>query len=192
MKNSFSDLRRNKYNYCKTISPYSSSYSYLIDTTCFCPCACQIKYKLTKNKKYLGGVTYSLNSKPTNYKTQKIMSLKQIDNNLNNIYFNLNDKNEPKYLSNLNDDLLNQTKILGNEIKMFKEKLLNEKENLSKILNNDNDILDNKINLKNNLYNKIDDYKEIPKIIGFDNEYKNKEIIKKVSLPKKYGKKFKN
>ena len=214
MKTCFSDF--GKYNYIindNKLCPYSCCSCYIIECCCCCHCSCHLKNEKIIN--YPQPLTYSLMTTTTEYNTQnQIMPIKQLENNTKNYenknknnnkntnkreiltkYTSLKNSNKSKNIIFLNNDILNETKNIKNEINDLKEKLKMEKENLSKILKHDYDIINERIknkkkeiyknkdinrnnnqnNIRNN--NNIDKHKELKRIYlpeNMDNIIKRK------------------
>jgi len=142
--------------------------------------------------------TYNLENSKNN---DNFRENKNINNNINtntnnidiksiNNYSMYNDsKLRSKRLLDLNDDLIDQTKNLTCEINKLKERLKNEKENLSKVLSNDYEIINQRINLKKNNYNKNFSYgyerKYDPYNLDNNNHNMIKDEIKKINVPRR-------
>ena len=204
MKTCFSDF--GKYNYITNnykLCPFSCCSCYIIECCCCCHCSCHLKSEKVIN--YPQPLTYSLITTTTDYNTQnKIIPIKQLENNKNNIENNNNNKNTNKVamltkyssLKNsnksknkliLNNDILNETKNIKNEINDLKEKLKIEKENLSKILKNDFNIINERIKMKKNeIYKKEDINRNINQNNIRNNNINKPKELKRIYLPQNF------
>ena len=179
MKTYFSDCEKHKCVKCKKGCPYNCCSCYIIEC-CYENCPFRIKEEQQpKNLNLLRNATYSLATSTTNNNTEKYTPYKHIEKtynvessknndnsrenkNLNTNTNKIDTKNNSNYsmyndsklrskrLLDLNDDLIDQTKNLTCEINKLKERLKSEKENLSKVLNSDYEIISQRINLKKN------------------------------------------
>ena len=214
MKTYFSDCGEHKCIKCKKGCPYNCCSCYIIEC-CYenCPFRNQEEQQ-PKNLNILRNATYSLKSSASNNNDEKNIPYKRIEktysfeNNKNNdnsrVNKNINtnsNKNDTNYsiyndsklrsktLLDLNDDLIDQTKNLTCEINKLKERLKNEKENLSKVLSNDYEIINQRINLKKNNYNKNLNYdyeiKYDPYNLDNNNHNIIKDEIKKINVPRR-------
>lgn len=192
MKNCYSDFGRKNYNKHRKICPFACCSCFVIECCCCCHCTCHQK-NLKKNRLSRNVTTYTLFS-PINQNSQKQISLKETNfrtNNLEDIisnenfnrknyvknkYYSMIDDNRPQKVLNIDKDLIRRTNNLANEVKILKEKIRREKENMLKNMKNEYDISKNRINLKKIItrYNRSDDHK---------NNYDFKDSIKKIYLP---------
>ena len=192
MKNCYSDFGRKNYNKHRKICPFACCSCFVIECCCCCHCTCHQK-NLKKNRLSRNVTTYTLFS-PINQNSQKQISLKETNfrtNNLEDIisnenfnrknyvknkYYSMIDDNRPQKVLNIDKDLIRRTNNLANEVKILKEKIRREKENMLKNMKNEYDISKNRINLKKIItrYNRSDDHK---------NNYDFKDSIKKFYLP---------
>ena len=192
MKNCYSDFGRKNYNKHRKICPFACCSCFVIECCCCCHCTCHQK-NLKKNRLSRNVTTYTLFS-PINQNSQKQISLKGTNfrtNNLEDIisnesfnrknyvknkYYSMIDDNRPQKVLNIDKDLIRRTNNLANEVKILKEKIRREKENMLKNMKNEYDISKNRINLKKIItrYNRSDDHK---------NNYDFKDSIKKIYLP---------
>ena len=218
MKTYFSDCEKHKCVKCKKGCPYNCCSCYIIEC-CYENCPFRIKEEQQpKNLNLLRNATYSLATSTTNNNTEKYTPYKHIEKtynvessknndnsrenkNLNTNTNKIDTKNNSNYsmyndsklrskrLLDLNDDLIDQTKNLTCEINKLKERLKSEKENLSKVLNNDYEIISQRINLKKNNFNKNlnYDYERKFEPYNLDNNSHNiiKDEIKKINIPKR-------
>ena len=193
MKTSLSDYRINKYlNNNYQLCPFNCC-SCLIIECCSCCHCCSKTFSHQNN----GNIPHSeaehlipiidYNNKRRNNSFNDKQNIIQ-NNNKNNKdikYINLKQNIKSNNLVHLNKDLFKETKNLKYEIQSLKEKLKNEKEYLQNILQNDYDILNDKIKKKNTIP-KFDDNNEKninnKNNTNYNNE--NKKKLKVIEIPK--------
>ena len=148
---------------------------------------------MKKNRLSRNATSYSLISPINQYNSQKKISLKETNyrtknfeensnenfnrkNYNNNKYYSVYDDNRPQNVLSIDKDLIRRTNNLRNEIKILKEKIRREKENMLKNMKNDYGISNNRINLRKIItrYNRSDEHK---------NNFDNNNSTKKICLP---------
>ena len=146
---------------------------------------------MKKNRLSRNTTSYTLISPIIPYNSKKQISLKEANYRTNNLeenisnrknyiknkYYSMNDDTRPQNVLNIDKDLVKRTNKLANEIKMLKEKIRREKENMLKSMKNDYGISNNRVNKKIiTRYNRSDEHK---------NNFDFKNSIKKIYLPVK-------